>query len=146
MKGQYDEAIADCDKAIELDPKDKDTFISRGMAYAEKGQYDRAITDLDQALKLDPECALATESRAKIIAKKNELNSKTSAEAPMPIKLITAEDEEKYGAELIDLAKRAAKEAMAAELNALRQENASLKNQIGQIASAFEDASSSSTP
>lgn len=116
------------------------------MAYAEKGQYDRAITDLDQALKLDPECALATESRAKIIAKKNELNSKTSAEAPMPIKLITAEDEEKYGAELIDLAKRAAKEAMAAELNALRQENASLKNQIGQIASAFEDASSSSTP
>jgi tetratricopeptide (TPR) repeat protein len=63
-----DEAIADCDKAIELDPKD--TFNSRGMAYAEKGQYDRAITDLDQALKLDPECALATESRAKIIAKK----------------------------------------------------------------------------
>jgi hypothetical protein len=64
----------------------------------------------------------------------------------MPIKLITAEDKEKYGAELIDLSKRAAKEAMAAELNALRQENASLKNQIGQIASAFEDASSNSTP
>jgi hypothetical protein len=29
---------------------------------------------------------------------------------------------------------------MAAELNALRQENASLKNQIGQIVGAFEEA------
>jgi tetratricopeptide (TPR) repeat protein len=141
MKGQYDEAIADFNKVIELDPKDKDTFISRGMAYAENGQYDHAIADLDQVLKLDPECALAIENRAKITAKKIELIRKASTEAPMPIKLITAEDEEKYGAELIDLAKRAAKEAMAAELNMLKQENASLKSQIGQIASAFEDAS-----
>jgi hypothetical protein len=37
-------------------------------------------------------------------------------------KLITPEDEANYGSELIDLAMRAAKEAMAPELNAVRQE------------------------
>lgn len=39
-----------------------------------------------------------------------------------PTKLITLEDEESYGTELIDLAMRAAREAMGPELNALRQE------------------------
>jgi hypothetical protein len=46
----------------------------------------------------------------------------TPQDPPNLVKLIAPEDEETYGAELIDLAKRAAKEAMTPELNALRQE------------------------
>ena len=42
--------------------------------------------------------------------------------ALMTSKLITPEDEQNYGNDLIDLAKRVAKEAMGPELNALRQE------------------------
>jgi hypothetical protein len=41
---------------------------------------------------------------------------------PQSTKLITTDDEANYGIELIDLAMRAAKEAMAPELNAVRQE------------------------
>jgi hypothetical protein len=41
---------------------------------------------------------------------------------PQANKLITPEDEASYGIELIDFAKRAAKDAMAPELNAIKQE------------------------
>jgi hypothetical protein len=46
----------------------------------------------------------------------------TSPQLRAPTKLLTPEDEEDYGEELIDLAKRAAKDAMDPELNALKQE------------------------
>lgn len=44
--------------------------------------------------------------------------------------LITAEDEANYGAELIDLARRAGREAVAPELAALRDENARLTQRV----------------
>lgn len=44
--------------------------------------------------------------------------------------LITDEDREQYGDSLIDLARRAAKDAMTPEMDALRQENARLTNQV----------------
>ena len=50
--GDYDKAIADCDKAIELDPEDATAYRSRGDAYEEKGDYDKAIKDYDMVLQL----------------------------------------------------------------------------------------------
>jgi hypothetical protein len=41
--------------------------------------------------------------------------------------LLTAQDEENYGPELLDMSKRAALEALSPELNALRQENQQLR-------------------
>ena len=49
-------------------------------------------------------------------------NVRSTPQLQSPTKLITPEDEEAYGVELIDLAMRAAREAMVPELNALRQE------------------------
>jgi hypothetical protein len=46
----------------------------------------------------------------------------TSPQLGASTKLLTPEDEENYGEELIDLAKRAAKDAMDPELNALKQD------------------------
>ena len=51
-------------------------------------------------------------------------------------KLITPEDEKTFGPEIIDLAKRAATEAIAPELNAVRQENQQLKHQVANQATA----------
>ncbi len=49
-------------------------------------------------------------------------SDKTRVASPPPTRLITSEDVENYGEELIGFAKRAAQEAMRPELNALRQE------------------------
>ena len=49
-------------------------------------------------------------------------SDKTRVASPPPTRFITSEDVDAYGEELIDLAKRAAQEAMRRELNALRQE------------------------
>jgi Tfp pilus assembly protein PilF len=123
-KGQHDWAIADFDEAIRLNPNEALAFNERGNAYRAKGQLDRAIADYDEATRLDPDFTEAINSRAKIIAKKNELATTPQTSVA---KLITPEDQESYGTELIDLAKRAAKEAMAPELNALTQK---LKSQL----------------
>ena len=44
-KGDFDAAIADYTKAIELNPEDADTYHIRGFAYADKGDFDAAISD-----------------------------------------------------------------------------------------------------
>jgi hypothetical protein len=52
---------------------------------------------------------------------------------PAP-KLLTPEDESNYGPELIDFATRAAKQAIAPELEAIKQENQQLKKTVTQSA------------
>jgi len=53
-KGKYDDAIADYDKAIALDPNDAIAYTDRGIAYGKKGEFDRAIADLRKVLEIDP--------------------------------------------------------------------------------------------
>lgn len=57
-KGEYDLAIKDLDRAIELSPKQAGLFSNRGSAYRKKGQPDRAIADFNQAIALDPNLLL----------------------------------------------------------------------------------------
>jgi len=55
--GQYQRAIEDFDKAIQLDPGYANGFgiyTERGYAYVELGQYQRAIQDFDMPIRLDP--------------------------------------------------------------------------------------------
>ena len=52
--GQYDAAIKDYDKVIELNSGDAMAYNGRGIAYCGKGQYDAAIKDYDKALSLSP--------------------------------------------------------------------------------------------
>ena len=51
-KKQYREAIAEFDKAIELDPELGTAFAARGFAYAELAEVDRAAADIRKALSL----------------------------------------------------------------------------------------------
>jgi tetratricopeptide (TPR) repeat protein len=52
---QYAKAIADFDKAIELDPMDADALNKRGHTYALLGQHEKAIADETRALQLKPD-------------------------------------------------------------------------------------------
>ena len=63
-QGRYDEAIEECNKAIELDPNYALAYFNRGAAYINKGQYDLAIADCNKAIELDPNNAKAYANRA----------------------------------------------------------------------------------
>ena len=56
-KRQLDLAIADFDKALEIEPKMVGTYLNRGAAYYGKRQCDRAIADYNAALKINPSYA-----------------------------------------------------------------------------------------
>ncbi len=51
---KYDEALADADKAVQLNPKNTNALIIRGLVKTEKRDYDGAIADFTQSIKLAP--------------------------------------------------------------------------------------------
>src|SRR5262249_7771787 len=61
--GQYDEAVADFDDAIKLDPQDGLLRYNRANAWREKGDYERAIAGYTEAIALDSNYAPAYRGR-----------------------------------------------------------------------------------
>jgi len=53
-KGEYDEAIRDYSRAIELKPNDADYFNNRGLCYKRIGNNLQAISDFNRATAIDP--------------------------------------------------------------------------------------------
>jgi tetratricopeptide (TPR) repeat protein len=51
---RYDEALADFDRAIELDPGNAEAFGDRAVIYLMMERYDEALADFDRAIELDP--------------------------------------------------------------------------------------------
>jgi len=51
-KGQYDQAISNYNKALEINPRLAFAYHNRGAAYFEKGQYDKAWGDVHKAQDL----------------------------------------------------------------------------------------------
>ena len=45
--GDFEQAIADYDKAIELNPDYADAYFNRGVAHAASGNYEQAIQDIE---------------------------------------------------------------------------------------------------
>jgi Flp pilus assembly protein TadD len=62
-KGKYDQAIADYNKALEINPMHAEVYNNRGLAYGKKGQYDQAISDFNKALEINPRDAEAYNNR-----------------------------------------------------------------------------------
>jgi tetratricopeptide (TPR) repeat protein len=61
--GQYKEAIAAYDRAIQLDPKDAKAYNNRATIYRFLHEYQRAIIDYSRAIELNPKYAWAYGSR-----------------------------------------------------------------------------------
>ena len=53
-KYQYDRAISDYTKALEINPEYAKTYNNRGLVYVNKGQYDQAISDFTNAIEINP--------------------------------------------------------------------------------------------
>ncbi len=58
-KDLYDQAIADFNQALALNPNYAEAYSNRGAAYLGKDLYDQAIADSNQALALNPNLAVA---------------------------------------------------------------------------------------
>lgn len=53
MKGEYQKAIAEFSKSIQLNSKYANSYFNRGELYFETGQYSQAIDDYTQSISLD---------------------------------------------------------------------------------------------
>ena len=62
-KGQYDAAIGEYNKALQINPRSAVAYYNRSVAYTSKGQYDKAVTDCSSALQLNPSDANSYYSR-----------------------------------------------------------------------------------
>ena len=69
VMGEYDTAIADYNKAIELNPKEPAIYFSRGLAHFNKQSYTPAIADFDKVIELDPKEAMAYFKRGNALEK-----------------------------------------------------------------------------
>ena len=74
-KKDYDMAIADCNKAIQIDAEFAAAYYMRGDSYLVKGEIDFAITDYSEAINLNPNFVQAYQSRAIAWEKKKEFSN-----------------------------------------------------------------------
>ena len=59
QQSQFDLAIEEYSKAIDIVPHFAKAYLNRGHAYSYKREYDKSITDYEQAIVIDPQFSLA---------------------------------------------------------------------------------------
>ncbi|MDE0405297.1 MAG: tetratricopeptide repeat protein [Nitrospira sp.] len=72
QKGEYEKAIEDCTKAVELNPAHANAYINRGIAYDKKGDHDLAIKDYTKVPELEPNNLFAYHNRGIAYINKND--------------------------------------------------------------------------
>ena len=75
-------ALADCNRALQLQPKDAVALAYRGHVHLRAGQPDAAIADYTAALALKPKDAASLYGRGAAHAAKAEMDLKTAAKRP----------------------------------------------------------------
>src|SRR3954471_6240536 len=64
--GDYDQAIADFDAALRINPNHLRAYVNRGNASYARRDYDRAIADFGKAIRLEPKNVAHVMSRAAV--------------------------------------------------------------------------------
>ncbi|MFZ4523191.1 MAG: tetratricopeptide repeat protein [Bacteroidales bacterium] len=67
--GQWDEALSDFDKAIQLDPNHVEAYNNRGNIYMNNNMDDKALSDFNKAIELKPGFAKAYYNRGIVLMK-----------------------------------------------------------------------------
>lgn len=71
-KGDYKNAIASYNKAIELDPTNSYSYTNRGYAYVELGELNLAFADYIEAIELNPDDYFAYNNRGLIFQSRSD--------------------------------------------------------------------------
>jgi len=77
-KNEFDKAISDCTRSIELNPVVSDVYHIRASSRRRKGQIDLAIADLTKAIELEPRYADGYVSRGIAYSDKGDLDKAIS--------------------------------------------------------------------
>jgi len=72
-KGDFDSAVADYSKAIELRSMEPSVYLNRGIAQSSKKNYDLSILDFSKVIELDPKQSVAYLNRGNSFEKKGEI-------------------------------------------------------------------------
>ena len=72
--GRFDDALADCNRAIALDPLSYETYIVRGIVFKDLGRLDEAIADYNRAIALKPDSFEAYNNRGSAFEKTGQLD------------------------------------------------------------------------
>lgn len=67
--GEYENAIQDFNKVIEIYPEHEWAYNNRGLFYLALKEYDKAIQDFNKVLTLNPEHSEAYEKRSEAYSK-----------------------------------------------------------------------------
>ncbi len=59
VKGEYDLAVVNYSKAIDLNPKESSIYLSRGLVYYNRKFYDLAISDYGKVIEINPKEMMA---------------------------------------------------------------------------------------
>jgi Flp pilus assembly protein TadD len=70
--GRTDEALADLDRASQLNPRSAYTYVNRAMALARKGERGQALADFDRAISLSPRFPEAHSERCLLLIRMEE--------------------------------------------------------------------------
>ena len=70
--GRTEEALADFDRAAQLNPRSAYTYVNRAMALARKGERGQALADFDRAIALSPRFPEAHSERCLLLIRMEE--------------------------------------------------------------------------
>ncbi len=78
-RDEYEKALKDFQKAVELNPRMPQAYNGLGYAYRKLGDYARALENYDRALRLNPKFADAIEYRGEAYLGLNQLDDAKQA-------------------------------------------------------------------
>jgi len=74
-RNDYDQAIQDTTKGLEIYPEYYEGYCLRGSSYAAKGEFDKATEDINKALRMKPQAPNAYKERGNIYAKQGKIDN-----------------------------------------------------------------------
>lgn len=129
--GVADPAPADpppADPAPTPDPAEEETF--KAKYHTLQGKYDAEVPRLHNEVKALHE---QISSLQQLLASMKQPEAAPEPVAPNPSTLLKPEEIEEFGPELIDVINRVAKGVVSPEVQKLREENAQLTSQLGEV-------------
>ena len=75
QEGNVDEAVAEFQKTLQINPDDAKAYVNLGLALCRKGNVDEGITQYQKALQIDPDSVEAYVNLGNALLKKGEVDA-----------------------------------------------------------------------